>query len=548
MALPVDRMSRRSYAMNTPLPEPATVAERTDYRETSRHSDVLAFVRDLQQRMPFLRVESMGKSGLGQEMPVLILTRAKPDAPVPVVLVIANIHAGEVEGKEAALMLARDLGASDPEGLLNRMTLLVIPDYNPDGNDAISTENRKLDLKNLEGQIGPEGGVGTRYTGEGINLNRDFMKLEAVESRNLAALFAKWRPHVTIDLHATDGSLHRFALTYDTAHNPASGPHGPIRYVRDRLLPAVSDVVRRGHGFDTFFYGNFRVENDPEQGWQTYPPLPRYGSHYRGLTGRMDILSEAYSYIPFRTRCDVTRAFLREIFRYVASHGDEIRRIVEENEQDIVSRGRDPSPLDRIGIRYGLPQYTDQGLSFRYPAAPRPGECTILSWDRDSLRERRLEGALTADYRTRHYSEFEPSKRVVRPFAYSLPASEAKVLEKLRHHRIGVERLTAEIGTETEVAVIRKIETSPSRDAGNAPRIETVVAADPRREGRKLPAGSLLVRTAQPLGNVAIYLLEAESDDGLVRWNVFDDRLQPGFEYPVLRIPSRQDLPSEPLP
>jgi predicted deacylase len=170
---------------------PLTVAEKTDYRETSRHSDVLAFIEELRKSRPVFRVESMGRSAKGQEMPVLVFGE-RPGTPV--VLVIANIHAGEVEGKEALLMLARDL----PEATFHKLTLLFIPDYNPDGNDLIDPKNRALDLKNLEGQIGPEGGVGTRYTGEGINLNRDYIKMEAVESRNLSALIAKWRPHLRL--------------------------------------------------------------------------------------------------------------------------------------------------------------------------------------------------------------------------------------------------------------------------------------------------------------------------------------------------------------
>jgi len=196
--------------------KPQTVAERTDYRETSRHADVLRYIDELKAVRPVFRVESMGRSGRGQEMPVLVFGE-RPGTPV--VLVLANIHAGEVEGKEALLMLARDL----PERYFEKLTLLFVPNYNPDGNDAIDVGNRRLDLAKLEGQIGPEGGVGTRTTGEGINLNRDYMKLEAVESRNLSALQARWKPHLTVDSHTTDGSIHGYALTYDTSHIPC-GP------------------------------------------------------------------------------------------------------------------------------------------------------------------------------------------------------------------------------------------------------------------------------------------------------------------------------------
>src|SRR5579872_5889545 len=300
---------------------PLTVAERTDYRETSRHADVLRFIDDLRAARPVFRVESVGRSALGQGMPVLVFGE-RPGTPV--VLVIANIHAGEVEGKEALLMLARDL----PESTFEKLTLLFIPNYNPDGNDAISVENRKLDLSRLEGQIGPEGGVGTRTTGEGINLNRDYMKMEAVESRNLSKLQAKWRPHLTVDSHTTDGSIHRYALTYDTSHLPC----GPAEYVHGKMLPDVSRRLQARTGLKTFFYGNFVDERDPAKGWVTYPHLPRYGSHYRGLTGRLDILLETYSYIPFKDRVFTTVEILKDIFDYTAQHAAEIQTLCSQGE------------------------------------------------------------------------------------------------------------------------------------------------------------------------------------------------------------------------
>src|SRR5262245_47626819 len=130
------------------MANPLTVAEKTNYRETSRHADVLRFIEDLKLTRPRFTVESMGKSAQGQEMPVLVFGQRDPAKPV--VLILANIHAGEVEGKEACLMLARDL----PDRIFKQLTVLFVPNYNPDGNDRIDPKNRMLDLEKLEGQIG----------------------------------------------------------------------------------------------------------------------------------------------------------------------------------------------------------------------------------------------------------------------------------------------------------------------------------------------------------------------------------------------------------
>lgn len=482
--------------------KPLTIAEKTGYRETSRHADVLRFIEELRGFRPGIRVESMGKSGLGQDMPYLILG----DRPgTPVVLVIANIHAGEVEGKEALLMLARDL----PERTLEKLTLLFIPNYNPDGNDLIDPRNRALDLAHLDGQIGPEGGVGTRYTGQGINLNRDYMKLEAVESRNLSKLQALWNPHLTVDSHTTDGSIHGFALTFDTSHLPS----GPASYVHSTLLPEVSRRLEARTGRKTFFYGNFVDESDPPKGWRTYSHLPRYGSHYRGLTGRLDILLETYSYISFQDRVSTTIEILTDIFDYTIENASQIKRVAAEGE-----RAR-PDP---VGIAYGPPESI--------------GECEIVAWDLESQRARKIPGREVRTYRMPHLAGFSPTRTVSRPVAYLIPRDESRIIENLGHHGIQLNRLGAPRSLTGEQDRVLSVDEIPSPDAGSAPRKESVVAVA-REAGPILGrAGDVLVPTDQTLGTLAVYLLEPESDDGLVRWGFLGDGLKVGERLPVARV------------
>ncbi len=466
------------------------------------HDDVLRFVDELRRTRPGFRVESMGKSAEGREMPVLVFGGGPA-----VVLVLANIHAGEVEGKEAVLALARDL----PDAAYDGLTVLWVPDYNPDGNDRIDVRNRALDLAKLDGQVGPEGGVGTRYTGAGVNLNRDYIKQEAVESRHLAALFAKWNPHLTVDCHTTDGSIHDFALTFDTGHIP----NPPCEWIRGTALPEVSRRLDRRTGLKTFFYGNFVDEKDPSRGWATYSHLPRYGSHYRGLRGRMDILLEAYSYLPFRERYVVTYEILKEILG-----------VARENAVDIVRRCDETARTwrpDPVGIQYGPP-----GLS---------GECGIRAWDLDSQLARRIPGREPRTYRIPHFASFRPSKTVPRPAAYLLPLDQREAIANLRIHGIAMEELAKAQELEVEVHRVDTLLSADSPDHGSGPRRETVLLG--RGESTRLRAekGDVLVRTDQPLGTLACYLLEAESDDGLARWGLLDASLRPGGTYPIARVP-----------
>ncbi len=481
---------------------PLTVAEQSEYRATSTHADVLRFIDELKRVRPVFRVESMGRSAKGQEMPVLVFGE-RPDTPV--VLVLANIHAGEVEGKEALLMLARDL----PEKYFEKLTLLFIPNYNPDGNDLIDVKNRALDLAKLEGQIGPEGGVGTRYTGEGINLNRDYMKMEAPESRNLSKLQARWRPHLTIDSHTTDGSIHGYALTFDTSHIPC----GPGAYVHTTMLPDVSRRLEARTGLKTFFYGNFVDEADLSKGWATYSHLPRYGSHYRGLTGRMDILLETYSYIPFKDRVFTTYEILKDIFDYTIEHAAEIRQLCEEG---------DRARPDPVGIAYGPPQSI--------------GDCEIQAWDMESQLARRIPGREPRRYRMPHLAKFVPSRTVARPAGYLIPRTLTRVIEKLEHHGIRLERLSGPKTFPGEVDRVVSVSKTASPDVGSMTREETVVriAREPGPASGR--SGDVLVPTDQVLGTLAVYLLEPESDDGLLRWGYFDAEIRPQAALPVLRV------------
>jgi Zinc carboxypeptidase len=545
-----------------------TRAEASNYKETSRHSDVLSFVDGLCAQTKLARRVDFGKSGEGQPMVALIvsdrgcftpeLARKQKKA---VVMVEANIHAGEVEGKEAVLALARDLTLTSlGRKLLDKLCLVLIPNFNPDGNDRISLNNRKLDLKNLEGQVNPEGGVGTRYTGEGWNLNRDSMKQEAPETRALAALYQAWWPDLFIDCHTTDGSIHGFDLTFDTSHS--NEPlFSELRAFNRAMLERVAKAVKTRHGFDSFWYGNYKTEGDPRSGWHTYPALPRFGSHYRGLLGRMDVLLETYSYISFERRCAVMRAWLLELFRDAAKNAAAYRAATSAEEERIIARGEAPDVQALVGINYGVATRDDKGaLVFEYPAYAKPGDTAqIQAFDEDSITARRYPGKRKKSYRMPHYRTFIPTQAVSTPAAYLVPA---ELASRLEGHGIRFERLSAPRRfTADSYRVARREETFSPDVAANVPppgeaevplsqkpkpvRFETVLTVAPERSTREFPAGMLYVPTAQRAGTLAVYLLEPHSDDGFCRWQFLDGMITVGELYPVHRVVDAAGAPKK---
>ena len=552
--------------MRAPMTELLTRAEASQYTQTSRHADVLAFVDELCRRTKLARRVDFGQSGEGQPMVALILSDRGCFTPElarkqkkTIVMVEANIHAGEVEGKESVLALARDLTLTKlGRKLLDRLCLVLIPNFNPDGNDRISPHNRKLDLKNLEGQVNPEGGVGTRYTGEGWNLNRDNMKQEAPETRCLAKFHQTWWPHVFIDCHTTDGSLHAFDLTYDTSHS--NEPlFAELRAYNRELLERVAGAVRKRHGFDSFWYGNYKLEDQPRSGWHTYPALPRFGSHYRGLLGRLDVLLETYSYLDFPRRCAVMYAWLLELLRDAAKNAKAYRAITELEAGRILARGEAPEPRELVGINYGVATRDDKGaLVFEYPAHAKPGdEATIQGFDENSLQARRYPGKRRRTYQAPHHRTFVPTQAVTTPTAYLVPEALAARLEG---HGLQFERLAApQRFTVDSYRVARREETFSPDVAANVPppgqaevplsqkpkpvRFETVLTVAPERSTREFPVGTLLVPCAQRAGTLAVYLLEPHSDDGLCRWRFLDELLTVGELFPVHRVVSATPAP-----
>ncbi|HEX9902804.1 MAG TPA: M14 family zinc carboxypeptidase, partial [Acidobacteriota bacterium] len=194
---------------------PLTVAEASGFTATSTHAQVLSFVQDLARVSRNLRLETMAVTTEGRMMPLLVLGRPVPRTPQAlrgdpklVVYIQANIHAGEVEGKEACLMLARDILLDPQLTTLDRLVVLIAPDFNPDGNDKISPNNRRH-------QPGPEKGVGLRPNGQNLDLNRDGMKLETPEVRGLVEkVLLRWDPALLVDCHTTNGFYHQEPVTY----------------------------------------------------------------------------------------------------------------------------------------------------------------------------------------------------------------------------------------------------------------------------------------------------------------------------------------------
>jgi hypothetical protein len=508
----------------------ASRPESSGFEETSRYDDVLHAIDRLLVRGPLLRVERFGRSHEGRSLPLMIL--ADPPVASPreargsgrtVVFLMANIHGGEVEGKEASLVVAERLLRGDLRPLLRSLIVLIAPIYNADGNEKISLANRPE-------QNGPIGGVGVRENAQGLDLNRDFMKLDAPETRALVRLFNRWDPHVTVDLHTTNGSYHGYHLTYSIPLNPSVDPR--ILAFERAMMPGIGRAVRERHQYRTYYYGNFREMparpgEPPARSWVAFTHQPRIGQNYVGLRNRLAILSEAYSYLDFRGRIAVTESFVEEILRFVAGHAAEVAELARSVDDD-AARGHLAHGPASLGVSYEIRPLPE-------PVEILVGAVSKLKNPRSGREMTVMRPDIATPTTMRDYGMFAATRSVVLPRAY-LFADEPGlrgVVERLRWHGIAVEVLTEPLTVEVERFAIERVERAARPAQGHR---EVRLLGTHKAESVRFPAGTFLVRHAQPLGTLAAYLLEPESDDGFATWNLLDGYLDSGKTYPIARL------------
>ena len=519
----------------TPADYPHTRPELTQYRETSHYPDVRKFLDSLRVLGAPLAFGSIGRTSEGRDIPYVVASRPLVATPAaaralgrPIVYVQGNIHAGEVEGKDALLALLRDLTFSTKSNVLDSIVLIAVPIYNADGNERFAPQS-----VNRTEQNGPES-VGTRANAQNLDLNRDYMKAEAPETRASLAMFNAWDPDVFVDLHTTDGSFHGYALTYSPSLSPAAVFGGV--YARDSLLPVLRERMRTRDGFEIFDYGNFVSDErglvpdtSVHEAWATYDPRPRFGTNYYGVRGRIGLLSEAFSHDSLSRRIASTRAFVNEILSLVAEKGNAIRSLSARADSLPLAWGRSPDSVQLVAVRSEITA-TPRTMDVLKENLEKTGDSSLTQ--PGVPRGERRTGQIRT-IRMPVYDRFVSTLDRTPPAAYVVSPRDTGVVTLLRLHGIRVERSDTAWRARGESYTIDSIATSPRQFQGHR---EVRLVGRWERGLQVLPPGSFIISTAQPLGALAVYLLEPESDDGLADWNFFDAEIRKGGRFPVTRI------------
>ncbi len=514
-----------------------TTAEKSNFESTSRYIEVINFFKQLKKISPNIKIESIAKSIEGRDIPLIIMGKPLPKSYKAfkkdkriVIYVQANIHAGEVEGKEAIQMLARDILLKETPDYLRNVLLLICPIFNSDGNEQINKQNRT-------NQNGPINGVGVRYNGQMLDLNRDAMKVESPEVYGMITnILKKWDPAIMLDLHTTNGSYHTEPLTYTWMMN-GNTDRTLVNYMRDRMAPWLKTTITEKYSTPNVFYGEFRDMRDPSKGWDSYAFEPRYIVNYIGLRNRLSLLNENYVYADFKTRVLGCYSFLKAVLDYTSSNKDEIKKMLHDADERVTARGMKPTEKDSFAVEF--------------VQKPTPTPEVINAYEMESYKDANGRDRLKPSDRIKqvtvpYFADYFPKRSVPYPYAYIITIPDAQVVKLLKTHGIKIEKLEKPVSLDVQTIKIKELKPAARLNQGhynNSIKVEYI------KEKKEFAAGSLVVRTAQPLANVAAYLLEPETDDGLLYWNYWDKYLVPQWggaflPYPVYKILNKTELVS----
>jgi len=486
-----------------------TPSELTGLTASPDYAETRAWLEKLAAASPLIRMETFGKSPEGRDLLVLYVSKDgdKFDPSKPVLLAQAGIHPGEIDGKDAGMMLLRDMAFHGKDRLLDGVNLVFVPIFSVDGHERASPYSRP-------NQRGPAI-QGWRHTAQNLNLNRDYGKLDAPEMRAMIALIDRIKPDLYMDIHVTDGEDYQYDITYgwagyrgDFARSPATSA-----WLDKTFLTATEAGLKAaGHIPGQLVFA--LDDRDPKKGLGASPASLRYSNGYGDAARIATVLVENHSLKPYRQRVLGTYVLLEETLKVLAKDGAALRAA---EQQDRAAR---PTVVEaNFGTSFGgggeKPIRTVSFLGVRYETYDSPAS---------GGKEVRWLGKPDPTPWSLPLYAAEPSLQLTPPKAYWISSAKADVIERLRIHGVVMETLAA-----PKAVAVDMIRFTAPKLAARASEGHVEIAAGPvTHETRTVtfPAGSVRISTDQPLGEMVTLLLEPESDESFFAWGMFPEVLQ----------------------
>ncbi len=481
-----------------------TPAEDSDFRFSPNYDETFAWIDKLIASSDMLKMVTIGASEHGKPIKMVIASsenRFSPDALTasakPLILFQAGIHSGEIDGKDAGMMLLRDIVKGNKRHLLNDVNLLFVPILNVDGHERSSKYSRP-------NQRGPEK-MGWRSNAKNLNLNRDYTKLETKGIQAIVGVMNGYEPDLYLDIHVTDGADYQYDITYgyngDHAYSPAIS-----NWLDTTFSPRVNKSLQEmGHipGPLVFTVNDM----DFQDGFLVFDSSPRYSDGYGNARHLPSILIENHSLKPFRQRVLGTYVFLAAAIEVVAAHKETLRAAISGD------RNR---KTREIPLAFKAPTGTPDSLLLMGIASKRvlselTGD-TIVQWLGESVTQR----VAVVDYN-------EPDVSIIRPEGYWVPSSYPEIIKKLRQHGIEMEVISEPRTVDVEMYRIVDPQLAAKSFEGRV-RVSGDFEAEMHQE--TFYPGAAYVSTDQPLGDLAVILLEPGHPDSFFQWGYFLEILE----------------------
>ena len=494
-----------------------TRAERTRWKQTADYDEVMRYCRQLEAGSRWVKFEEFGRSGQGRALPLLILSKDRlftADAArargLPIVLIQNGIHSGEIEGKDAALMLVRDLAVlHQHDELLDSVIVLVMPMFSADAHERKSRYNRI-------NQNGPDE-MGWRHTPIGLNLNRDYTKLDAPEMRALIAnLYTRWWPDLLVDDHTTDGADYRYDITYAMNHG-ATVPVALDRWMSDAIERGVMGrLSAKGHLVAPYL--DIRGGSNPRGGIEYGNSPPRFSTGYTQLQSRAALLVETHMLKPYGARVKATYDLLMSLVEEIHAHPRALTQAVRDAEAEAVARATAKDPAKRQLVLAST--VSDRGVPFAWKGVQ-------TTWEQSDIAGSRVPRYSSTPWDTTVmlYRETLPSLSVRVPAGgYVIPQEWTDALDRIALHGIRTRKLARAWSDSVEMTRVTDHTTSAEPFEGR--HNVRVLAVQTERQLRTFRAGDVWVPCDQRGGPLAVNLLEAQAPDGFMAWGFFETVFQ----------------------
>jgi murein tripeptide amidase MpaA len=480
-----------------------TPAEKSGFVTTPRYDETIVYLHRLEQASPWIRMTSFGTSPEGRDLVLVVASKDRlfdPDAArrsgKAVVLLQAGIHAGEIDGKDAGLMLLRDMCVTKTrQALLDKTILLFMPMYNVDGHERFGPYNRI-------NQNGPKE-MGWRTTSLSLNLNRDYLKADAVETRAWLGVFTSWWPDLTIDAHVTDGADYQYVVTYAVETGPNVPP--PVadwvkRVILGRAVPAIA-----ADGQSIAPYVGLKDDTDPSKGETVPVTPPRFSTGYTVLQNRPSFLIETHMLKPYEPRVRATYSTVAALMQACGDDAKGLHDAIAAAEAQAKLPGKTP-------LRFKLTDATHpvEFKGYRFTREPSPVSGALrIAYSKDPL-----------DLMVPLQDQSEVVLDVERPRAYLVPRQWTNVIAVLKAHGLRLQALSAPLTA--SVDGYRLSEPKWNQEPFESHHQVTFKCDRFSGMTRTFPAGTVVVPLDQPGSAVAVNLLDPQGVDSFVSWGYFD--------------------------